>query len=110
MDGRLRRHPRKFALPKALQTTNFVCCLAFLLFVCLRKQAFDTASKQKSLSTLLRGFVACIELHSNQMWKDLREFYKLTRVFENLHKKKSAYKADFLNLDVIPENNSYFLK
>jgi len=24
----VRRHPRKFGLPKALQTTNFVCCLA----------------------------------------------------------------------------------
>ncbi len=42
--------PQQFALPKAFQTTNFVCCLAFLLLVCLRKRAFDTASKQKSLS------------------------------------------------------------
>ena len=81
-------HPLQFDKPKALQTTNLVCCLAFLLFVCLRKQALDTASKQKSLSTLLRGFVASIELPSNQMWKDLREFYSLVGVFEKLLKIK----------------------
>jgi hypothetical protein len=40
----------KFDLPKAFQTIRDANRLAFLLFVCLRKQAFDTASKQKSLS------------------------------------------------------------
>jgi hypothetical protein len=50
--------PECFALPKAFKTIRDANRLAFLLFVCLRKQAFDTASKQKSLSTLLRGFVA----------------------------------------------------
>jgi hypothetical protein len=24
--------------------------------------------------------LACIELHSNQLWKDLREFYNLNKV------------------------------
>jgi hypothetical protein len=43
-------HPQKFALPKAFQTIRDANRLAFLLFVCLRKRAFDTASKQKSLS------------------------------------------------------------
>ena len=46
------------ALPKALQTTNFVCCLAFFVLVSLHKRACDAALNEKSLSTLLRGFVA----------------------------------------------------
>ena len=54
----VRRHPRKFGLPKALQTTNFVCCLAFFVLVSLHKRACDAALNEKSLSTLLRGFVA----------------------------------------------------
>jgi hypothetical protein len=54
----VRRHPRMFELPKALQTTNFVCCLAFFVLVSLHKQACDAALNEKSLSTLLRGFVA----------------------------------------------------
>jgi hypothetical protein len=36
----------------------------------------------------LSPLVACIELHSNQMWKDLREFYKLVNNFEKLIKAK----------------------
>ena len=35
---------------------------------------------------LKNNTVACIELHSNQMWKDLREFNKLTRVLERFFK------------------------
>jgi hypothetical protein len=46
------------ALPKALQTTNLVFCLAFFVLVSLHKQACDAALNEKSLSTLLRGFVA----------------------------------------------------
>jgi hypothetical protein len=34
------------------------------------------------------GFVASIVLHSNQMWRDLREFYSLVGVFEKFHKIK----------------------
>jgi len=34
--------------------------------------------------------VACIELHSNQMWKDLREFHSLVGVFEKSLKIKKA--------------------
>ena len=33
--------------------------------------------------------VARISLHSNQMWKDLREFYSLTGVFEKFLKIKN---------------------
>jgi hypothetical protein len=36
------------------------------------------------------GFVAIIELHSNQMWKDLREFYSLAGVLEKFLKIKKA--------------------
>jgi len=45
----LRRLPRWAPYPKPFKQTLRVR-LAFLLLVCLRKQAFDTASKQKSLS------------------------------------------------------------
>jgi len=34
----------------------------------------------------LRGFVASIELHSNQMWKDLMKFYKLNKVLTKILK------------------------
>ncbi len=40
--------PNKFALPKALQTTNFVCCLAFLMLTCLREQALDAVRIKKA--------------------------------------------------------------
>jgi hypothetical protein len=45
---------------------------------------------KKASQRALRGFVAIIELHSNQMWKDLREFYSLVGVFEKLIKIKKA--------------------
>ena len=51
-----RRLPRRVALPKAFQTI--------------------------SGANRLKGFVASIELHSNQMWQDLREFYSLLGVVE----------------------------
>ena len=35
-------------------------------------------------------FVADILLHSNQLWKDLREFYNLTGAFEKILKPKKA--------------------
>jgi hypothetical protein len=38
----------------------------------------------------LSPLVACIELHSNQMWKDLREFYSLAGVFEKFFNIKKA--------------------
>jgi hypothetical protein len=42
--------------------------------------------------TYVTGFVATIELHSNQMWKDLREFYSLVGVLEQFLKiKKTGY-------------------
>jgi hypothetical protein len=40
--------------------------------------------------TNLSPLVASIELHSNQMWKDLREFYNLTGAFEKILKIKKA--------------------
>jgi hypothetical protein len=40
----------------------------------------------------LSPLVASIELHSNQMWKDLREFHSLVGVFEkSLKIKKAGY-------------------
>jgi len=36
--------------------------------------------------TFVRGFVANIVLHSNQMWRDLREFYSLVGVFKKFYK------------------------
>ena len=33
---------------------------------------------------------SCVELHSNQMWMDFREFYNLIGVFEKLLKIKKA--------------------
>ncbi len=42
--------------------------------------------------TYVTGFVATIELHSNQIWNDLRGFYSLVRVFEKLlNPKKVGY-------------------
>jgi hypothetical protein len=42
--------------------------------------------------TYVTGFVATIELHSNQIWNDLRGFYSLVRVFEKLlNPKKAGY-------------------
>ena len=47
---------------------------------------------KKASQLALRGFVASIELHSNQMWKDLREFYSLVGVLEQFLKiKKTGY-------------------
>ena len=40
--------------------------------------------------TDLSPLVASIELHSNQMWRALREFYSLVSVFEKFHKIKKA--------------------
>jgi hypothetical protein len=48
----LRRHPEASSLPKAFTTNRDAIGWAFLLFVCLRMQAFDTVSKQKSLSLM----------------------------------------------------------
>ena len=45
----LKRPPKWAPYPKPFKQTQSVC-LAFLLLVCLRKRAFDTSSKQKSLS------------------------------------------------------------
>jgi hypothetical protein len=39
---------------------------------------------------LKNNTVASVELHSNQMWKDLRDFYSLVGVFEKLLKIKKA--------------------
>jgi hypothetical protein len=44
--------------------------------------------KKKKVS--VETFVASIELQSNQMWRDLREFYSLVGVFENLLKIKKT--------------------
>jgi len=38
----------------------------------------------------LSPLVASIELHSNQMWRDLREFYRLVGVFEKFLKIKKV--------------------
>jgi len=35
---------------------------------------------------LKNNTVASIELHSNQIWRDLREFYSLVGVFEKILK------------------------
>ena len=40
--------------------------------------------------TYVTGFVASIVLHSNQMWRDLREFYSLVGVFEKYFNIKKA--------------------
>ncbi len=34
--------------------------------------------------TFVRGFVANIVLHSNQMWRDLKELHKLAKLFKML--------------------------
>jgi len=47
-DGRLRRHPQQFALPKTFQTTNEVCCLAFLMLTCLQERALDAVRIKKA--------------------------------------------------------------
>jgi len=39
---------------------------------------------------LKNNTVASIVLHSNQMWRDLREFYSLVQVFEVFFKPKKG--------------------
>ena len=78
----------QFALPKALQP-NASRSVGFFAFRLFTKVNFRHSLKTKKPPRKIRGgFVACIELHSNQMWKDLREFYKLVNNFENLIKAK----------------------
>jgi len=38
----------------------------------------------------LSPLVASIELHSNQMWRDLRYFYIMVKTFEKLMKTKKS--------------------
>ena len=45
----VRRLP-KGGVPKPFQRYRFAILLGFLLLICLQKRAFDTASKQKTLS------------------------------------------------------------
>ena len=49
-------HPCALVVPKALKNINEVDVFGFLSLVCLRKRAFDTASKQKT-RTVRAGFV-----------------------------------------------------
>jgi hypothetical protein len=44
----------------------------------------------KQYITFLTNVLANILLQSNQLWKDLREFYSLVGVFEKLFKIKKA--------------------
>ena len=41
-------HPQQFDKLKALQTTNFVCCLAFLMLTCLQERALDAVRIKKA--------------------------------------------------------------
>ena len=45
---------------------------------------------RSSYIILKNNIVASIELHSNQMWRDLREFYRLVGVFEKFLKIKKV--------------------
>ena len=61
---------------------------------CERKIYYDQfldnphAKQQRTqdLTYVLDFHVASIELHSNQIWRDLREFYSLVGVFEKILK------------------------
>ena len=61
-DGRLRRHPPTIRLTQSLKTKKPV--------------------------TYVTGFVATIELHSDQIWRDLGAFYSLIKVLERFLKIK----------------------
>ena len=62
-------------LPKAFQTTNF----GMADFV-----GIPNSSPYPKPLTFVRGFVANIVLHSNRMWRDLRELHKLAKLFKML--------------------------
>jgi hypothetical protein len=80
-----------FALPKAFQP-NASRSVGFFAFRLFTKVNFRHSLKTKKPVTYVTGFVASIELHSNQMWKDLRGFYSLVGVFEKfLNPKKAGY-------------------
>ena len=83
MDGRLRRHPRKFALPKAFQL-NASRLVVFFNAPRFTKVNFRHLFALKKPVTFVTGFVANIVLHSNQMWRDLRELHKLAKVYKML--------------------------
>ena len=43
-------------------------------------------NSQHTFLVLIHPVLANIELHSNQIWKDLRELYKMVKTFEKLIK------------------------
>jgi hypothetical protein len=49
---RSKRLPKMAGVPKPFQQYRVAISLGFLLLICLQKRAFDTASKQKTLSLL----------------------------------------------------------
>jgi hypothetical protein len=61
--------------------------------------AFDAQGNQVEID--LSPSVVSIELHSNQMWRDLREFYKWAKTFEKLMKLKRASKRVTLIQNII---------
>ncbi len=99
-------HPNKFALPflglptasashnSSIYPKPFKNKLR-LLFGFFNAPQLTCASTRRCVAlkkplTFARGFVATIELHSNQIWWDLRGFYNLVGVLEKFLKIKKA--------------------
>jgi hypothetical protein len=81
----------QFALPKALQPNASRSVGFFNAHLLIQASLIRNFALKKPV-TYVTGFVATIELHSNQMWKDLREFYSLVGVLEQFLKiKKTGY-------------------
>jgi hypothetical protein len=79
----------QFALPKALQPNASRSVGFFNAHLLIQASLIRNFALKKPV-TYVTGFVANIELHSKQIWNDLREFYSLIGVFEKSLKIKKA--------------------
>ena len=77
-------------LTQSLSNHSLRQCFAFFAFGLFTKASFRHSLKTKKPVTYVTGFVATIELHSNQIWRDLGAFYSLVGVLEEFFKIKKA--------------------
>ncbi len=98
LHGQLFRDCQCFALsslcvlpyPKPFKQSRYSESFVFFNTHPLNQASLFRGFALKKPVTFVTGFVASIELHSNQMWRALREFYSLVSVFEKFHKIKKA--------------------
>lgn len=77
------------ALPKALQLNAPRSVSFFNAHLLIQASLIRNFALKKPV-TYVTGFVATIELHSDQIWRDLGAFYSLVAVLEKFLKIKKA--------------------